>query len=254
MLRACWPSVLACLLAWAGPGKAQDVRIVHLDRGPFLAPGPTGPVGLLADRLRTILEQAGLAVEFRAVPPARLLHEIETADRPVCAAGWGRTPERERFAWFSRPLYFGTRTVAVVHQSAYATVRADPSLTAALSTPGLIVAALRTFSHGSYIDGLLRTSPNVDWTGSTTADMVRRVAAGRNHVLIAPRETIEEVKREAGRQASALRVVELTDAPAPAPGALMCSLVTPLGMRERLDAAIEAVMPQIEGDRVAEKK
>jgi len=53
---------------------------------------------------RKVFEKAGIEVEFKEIPPKRILHEL-TKPQPACSPGWFKTPEREKLYLFSAAIY-----------------------------------------------------------------------------------------------------------------------------------------------------
>lgn len=96
--------VLLTLLIAAGmPAAACEKTLRWNEDPPFAMRGADGEVtGLTVDMVRENLRRMGCSVRLVEMPWARALAELE-AGRLDILPGTVRTPERERFAHFSRP-------------------------------------------------------------------------------------------------------------------------------------------------------
>jgi polar amino acid transport system substrate-binding protein len=119
MLR--WLSALACVAAYAAPAQAaQCIKTVRwYDDVPYSFKDPKGEIrGFSADLVHEVLKRMGCATQFVEMPWARALLELEVG-RLDLLPGALRKPERERFAWFSRPIN-RSPNVLFVHKKAAA--------------------------------------------------------------------------------------------------------------------------------------
>jgi polar amino acid transport system substrate-binding protein len=96
--------LLAALCSAAG---AQDcVRTARWnDDAPYFVRGENGSIrGIDADLLTEVLRRIGCRPEFEPMPWARALVELEAGRVDVVTSAF-RTPDRERFAYFSKPYH-----------------------------------------------------------------------------------------------------------------------------------------------------
>jgi len=119
MLR--WLQAMACLAACATSAQAANcVKTVRwYDDVPYSFKDPQGEIrGFSVDLMREALRRMGCTAKFVEMPWARALVELE-AGRLDILTGALRKPERERYAWFSRPIN-RSPNVLFVHKNAAA--------------------------------------------------------------------------------------------------------------------------------------
>ena len=227
--------VLCCTL----PVRATERLVVsYLDRVPFSRETPAGPVGLLVDAIAPAFRAAGIVPDYQALPPGRALQRIAEGVDVSCSLGWFRTAEREAFAWFSRPIFRDRPPVLVVYHAIAAEARQLPSFAAALQHPHWVVGVIAHFSYGEEVDQLLMTTPMLDRVVSDTLGLLRRVASGRNHLMISGPHEVASLIAHSGIAADQIRILTLPNTPPGQLRHLMCSRALPEALKVRLDRAI----------------
>jgi polar amino acid transport system substrate-binding protein len=107
-------SALACLPASAACHKV----VAWKEKTPYLQLGPDQQVhGIHADLIREALARMNCTVAFVEMPWARSMLELE-AGRIHMVPGAGSTPERAKFAWFSRPTNSAANVLFIRRQAA----------------------------------------------------------------------------------------------------------------------------------------
>lgn len=185
-----WLPALACLAACATPASAAEcVKTVRwYDDAPYSFKDPKGGIrGFSADLVREALRRMDCTAKFVEMPWARALVELE-AGRLDALPGALRKPERERFAWFSRPIN-RSPNVLFVHKNA-AAIYSINKLADLTGTPFRLGTQIGV-TYGPEFDAL---SKNPDFAARLTPLSLRKSAwkmmeAGRLDGIIADEVT-----------------------------------------------------------------
>lgn len=81
------------------------LHIVYEQRAPYVENTKNSVKGLVATPAIKALEKAKINYILKEKPSKRHLYEIKSNTNMMCALGWFKTPEREKFAKFTLPLY-----------------------------------------------------------------------------------------------------------------------------------------------------
>lgn len=242
-----------CPAALAPTANAGPLTLLVFDRPPYYRLKEGQPAGgFLLILAQTVFERAGVPYTVREMPPARILTTFAAEDVEACAVGWLETPERERFARFSRPIYRSTPLGAVI-RTGLAEERSSPA-----SLPRLLQQhwnwGLRVgFSYSPAIDAAFAAAPTAHVTRfSDPAIMLRLLRNGRlDATLLEPEELVWLLSQEP-QLAKNLRFVPLREAPTGVARHIMCDDAVPPQLMARLDAAIdELVGPEADRIRLA---
>jgi polar amino acid transport system substrate-binding protein len=226
----------------------EPVLVVHFHHRPpyYVDMGGSlgGTVGTVVSRA---LRQAGVRHRFELTPPKRQIQILKENLGCDCAVGWFRTPERERFARFSAPLFRG-QPMAVL-------VRADDphlpeieSLEGLLALKGMTLLVRDGYSYGTVIDGLLASlGTPMATTSAESRNMVRMIHAGRADYMFLSPEEAGPLLRAANIPQSELRLIALPGMPPGNLRYLMYSTSVPEGIITRIDEAIRRITQLEEG-------
>ena len=147
---------VAALWAVGFAAGAQGACVLEARWSPqapyWVAQPDPGPSGYLAEALRELARRRGCELRFVEMPWARGIAEMR-AGRVDLMAGAVRTPEREAFAWFSRPMN-RSPVVLVLRASVPRTVRI-PTLAALAETTlsiGVQPGAVYSAEYGRLLD------------------------------------------------------------------------------------------------------
>lgn len=143
-----------CIL---GPGLvwAQCVKTVRwYDDAPYSYKASDGEVvGLNADLVRAALKGMRCEAQFVELPWARALRELELGRLDILPGAF-RTPERDKFAYFSRPV---NRSPNVLFIAKRAMGHYKPKTLADLSGTGFRMGAQIGVAYGADYDALIKT-------------------------------------------------------------------------------------------------
>lgn len=232
--RACilpvWALSAACAAA-----PVLEMHVVH--RPPFLVVGPHQQFsGSLVEPTLMALDKAQIAVKWREVPALRQLVMLRENSEKFCSVGWYKTPEREKIAKFSNPVYQDGPWVAVVTSRFPATAA---TVSEVLSDTKLKVLVKDGFVYGRYLDekfSAMRATRMV--SVGDMPQLFRMMEAGRADILFVPREEAEYYLVQGRLRAGALRILTFPEMPHGYFRYLMCSRQVDDSVLARFNAAL----------------
>ena len=200
------------------------------------------PVGTYLETAVAAVEKAGLPYTLQAVTQPRLMAQIASGQPNYCAVGIFRTPERERSARFSQPIYRTPRFVVIGSHSKEAAFRQHKSFVAVVGDPGLKMGMIEGYSHGNTLDPVIaKMHGNIERYVGTFDQGFAKLAAGRFDYLITfPQEFDSWLTRSGTSPALFLRL-DFPDLLDGVPRHVMCSRAVAEATMQRLDAGIAAL-------------
>jgi uncharacterized protein (TIGR02285 family) len=207
----------------AGSARGQDIVIEYQVRAPYTFVVGGRLTGLLGDRVMVALAAAGVPFKLAEVPPSRQLADLRDDVAPVCAIGWFKTPERERFARYSRPLY-RDQAIAVLTRVTNSRVVAVDKIEPLLAARDLTLGVRANYSYGTFLDERIAAfKPVRHITEATTVQMILQLVGERfDYMFIGPEEASAAIA-EAGVGAAQLVLHPLSDMPPGEQRYLLCS-------------------------------
>lgn len=154
--RTSWHRVLAVLamLLFTQPAMAEECRkaVRWNDDPPYFSRSVSGQVeGINADLITEILQRIGCKPVFQEMPWARALLELESGRLDVLPGAF-KTPEREKFAYFSNPI---NRSANVLFMSKQANAAYHFERLADMAQTDFRLGAQIKVSYGADYDALL---------------------------------------------------------------------------------------------------
>lgn len=195
--------------------------------------------GVCVEPVKRALEAAGLPHQWILTPPLRQLRCLQLREEEAHAGvGWFRTPERERWARFSKPIYQDGPWVAVMRRSEgtrFNVVAASELL----RIPGLRVLVKGGYRYGAWLEGLWqRYQVRRDVSPTDMLRLLECVAAGRADCVFLAREEAEVLLNLSAHLRDALQMIALTDSPAGPTRHVMFGVGVPVDWVERFDRAL----------------
>jgi len=238
--------LVLCLMAAPLPAWADDgggtLLVVHLEFPPYYYTTSTGqPEGFLLRKTANILRVAGIKPRFQSMPAKRIL-QLMRSEEPVCSIGWFRTPQREQYAQFSRPIYRNKPLEVLYLISNEGIWHNRHALADILADRSISLGVLEGYSLGTAVDeAIARTRPGMARVNGDYAQLVRMLAMERfDCILVAPEEK-DSLIRVNGLPPDIFASRPLPDIPSGNERHLMFSRGVPADVVERINLAIEAV-------------
>lgn len=234
---------LAIALLACAPGSfvfaqpAEPLTVYYNERPPYMeAVSPQDVRGLTATPAARAFAAAGIPMRWVELPSNRQLASIQANRVAACALGWFRTPEREAFARFSKPLYQDAPPVVLANADVAINAR---TLEALLARRDLMLLVKDGYSYGPRIDAAIqRLDPPRSATTVESVQMAQIVARHHADYMIAGEEEAAALMRTLGPAAAHLQVARLSDMPPGERRHLMCSKRVPEALMQRLNVAI----------------
>ncbi|WP_285907917.1 substrate-binding periplasmic protein [Pseudodesulfovibrio pelocollis] len=234
--------ISASLFATPAGAGGSTLLVVHLEFPPYYYTTSSGqPEGFLLRKTANIMRLAGIKPEFQSMPAKRIL-QVMHSDEPVCSIGWFRTPQREQFAKFSRPIYQNKPLVALHLVRNAGFFRDKHTLADILADPFISMGALEGYSLGTAVDeAIAKARPGMGRVNGDYAQLVRMLAMERFLcILVAPEEK-DSLIRVNGLPPDIFASKPLPDIPLGNVRHLMFSRGVPDSFIARIDQAIEAM-------------
>lgn len=236
-LIGAWPA-----LVW---GNHDPLHLSFPENPPLAFSNGTGvPRGRFIDALNQRSGAAGLKLSYESRPAKRILAEVRADRAPICSLGWFKTPERETFAKFSRPIY-RDRGVTIVSSLPASTYTGITSLQQLLGRGTWRIGAISGLSYGADVDRILAANATMVERPTVTVDqMLRIVSAGRVPLAVVAEEHLNWFLEHEGGDTKLVRL-SLSDLPKTGPQRfIMCSRRTPDDLIKAIDALIgEGLVP-----------
>lgn len=231
-------AAMFCLLpvaAWAN----DAITVNYNERPPYLVPAPDGSAtGLTGTPAANAFKAAGIAVTWAKVPTNRQMSAVKEDQGMHCAVGWFKTPEREQFAKFTKPIY-RDKPWLVLANTKYS-VKQGTKLEDALTAKGVRVLTKESFSYGQYIDELLaKTKPNITVSNGSTSQMLQLINDGSVDFMFVSEEEAEFLVNQAGLSMKNFRQIRFPDMPNGGERHIMCGKNVPDDVIARLNKGIK---------------
>ncbi len=222
-----WVGSFNLLAEPATPACQQGIHILYHERIPYMQLTPRGITGLTASVVSDAFQLAGVNTVWKEIPPKRQLQRIKS-DRPCeCALGWFKTPERERYAKYSLPIYQDKPQVALVKSSNYQFTDGQ-TLPEVLSNPNLKLLVRDGYSYGQFIDEKLRQyHPSTKKVAYDNFKMLELIYYRRyDYFFIAPEE-IKKLIQASAFQYQDFKSISFSDIPHGEKRYLICGMGVP---------------------------
>ncbi len=198
-----------------GGEPSQGSIIIHYhERPPYYIRQGSGVGGIIGDRINFVFEQAGIPLTWQISPAKRQLRIIKKNGGREGAAGWFKTPEREAFAKFSRPIYQDRPTIALARADREL-IQTGGTLAGTLADARLHLLRKDSYSYGSFIDGLLdRFQPKQTVTTADNIGMLKMIHTHRADYFFIAQEEAEDLLSRADLPAMDFKKIVFSDMPA----------------------------------------
>lgn len=144
------------LLLWSVYLDAASLEIVYEERIPYIQVSTKSIEGLVATPIMNALTQANIEYQLKQKPSKRHLYEIKANQKPLCAIGWFKNPDRETFGKFTLPLY-QDKAMGIVARNDRKTEFSGASIDT-LFEKEYSVLTKASYSYGKFLDDKLKES------------------------------------------------------------------------------------------------
>lgn len=133
---------------------AFALEIDYEERIPYIQKNKSEIKGLVATPAINALKNSGINYDLKEKPSKRHLHEIKSNQKPICALGWFKNPERETFAKFSKALY-QDQPMGIIIRKQESPIFEHKELKEILTIPKRLLTKA-SYSYGTYVDSKVK--------------------------------------------------------------------------------------------------
>ncbi|ADU63161.1 extracellular solute-binding protein family 3 [Pseudodesulfovibrio aespoeensis Aspo-2] len=226
----------------AGDGGQVRLLVCHLEFPPYYFTNSLGePDGFLLRKTDAVLRAAGIEPVYQSMPAKRILELLHSKD-PVCSIGWFKTPHRESFAKFSKPIYRNQPLCALALKENVFKLEGRDSLAQILADETIVLGVLEGYSLGADVDDLIaRARPGMKRVNGDYPQLVRMLAMERfTCILVAPEE-VESLLQMTRLDRDLFTCKGLVDVPTGNARHLMYSMGVPDRIVARIDELLAAM-------------
>jgi polar amino acid transport system substrate-binding protein len=196
--------------------------------------------GLLIRIAGDILTRAGIEYQFKGVPQKRLVDNVRANKEPICALGLFKTPERELFAVYSKPIYQNKPTGVLIVRARADAFTAFKSVKELTASTTLTLGYIDGFSYGNDLDKMIAiANGNKDARVNSPVNMVAMLNGRRFDYMFAYQEEYEALANAAGVDPAKLQLLSFPDISEGNKRYFMCSRSVPKDILNRIDLAIQ---------------
>jgi polar amino acid transport system substrate-binding protein len=218
-LTAIWGSLVVAASAAQGEGV---ISLNFYERPPYMVQQGDGDArGLTADPAAAAFKKAGIAFRWQLSPAKRQLAQIENGQGLECGIGWYKTPERERFAKFTVPIYRDKPTVALARPGFKSS---ETTLATVVANPAVRVLMKGGLTYGQDVQRIMATAKaNVQVVTGEQFTLARMVDAARADFMFSPQEEAGILVNSPELGSNSLRVLTFSDVHEGDTRHIMCS-------------------------------
>lgn len=237
-MRGIWLFSFALVASGGASARAEELlRLLYHERPPYQSLVANEVRGITADPATAALRSAGVPFVWVEVPAARQVATIQSGRDLSCLVGWYKTPERVRYARFTRQIY-KARPTAALGRADDARLARITGIDALLSDPNLLLLVKSAYSYGDFLDDkIAQLKPRKYETTVENNLMFLQIARRRGDYMFVAAEEGELALRTMP-EAADLAMYPIPDMPEASPRHIMCSMAVPQSLIERIDAVI----------------
>ncbi len=132
--------------------KAEDSLIIaYEERVPYVEKYSDSIKGLVATPIIKALQYSKIKYELKEKPSKRHLYEIEANINKMCAVGWFKNTQREKFAKFTLPLY-QDMPLGIISRKENENILKNIPIDKLLKNRNLSLLSKASYSYGSFLD------------------------------------------------------------------------------------------------------
>jgi polar amino acid transport system substrate-binding protein len=231
--------IFLSLLAPVLPALAEDpVVVLYSERPPFMTKRTDGSLaGIAAGPAIASFTKASIPVEIREASPNRRLASIKENSEAVCSVGLYKTPEREAYARFSKPVSRDGKMIALANS--HFRFKEPFNIDNLLSDPDITVLVKQHIFYGPFLDAKFdkMKSKKIDSTAEYS-QLLRLIKIGRAQLIFLPEEEAQFYLKEAGYATNDFKIFKFPEMPMGELRYVMCSLKVGESIMQRLNKGI----------------
>jgi len=234
------------LVSFVSVSVAEECAKINLhynERPPYLVPHGNSVTGLTADPAAKAFEKAGISFQWQATPAKRQTATFQENTGCDCGVGWFKNSEREKFAFFTSPIYKDKPQVAIV-RSDETRIKDGSKLEDVLSNKDIKLLVKDGYSYGAVLDEkITKFGKSLQKTTAENINMIKMVAVKHvDYFILAPEEA-DSLVTAAGFKMAEFKLINFSDMPEGNYRYIMCSKKVGEAAINKLNAALAEVAP-----------
>ena len=224
---------------------AEPLTVSYFERPPYYFTSKAGIAeGFLVERTKKILQTANIDAQFLSLTPNKINYIIRYAATPHCSIGWFKTPERELFAKFTKPIYQNKPLVLLTTREKQKQLNNGKTLAQIFSNKELVFARMGSFSYGAYVDQLLeKLTPRSQFYSKRQTDLLLSLHTNQASYMLAAPEEIQQMIIAAELPEDEFVSITLEEIPHGNFRYLMCGHAVSDNLIKKLNSAIKEIYP-----------
>jgi polar amino acid transport system substrate-binding protein len=239
MMKATAFAHILLLILLPGSAVAQStLKLQIVELPPYMiVTANNGVSGMVVDPVLAAFKKMEIPVEWQVVPAVRQLQQIKESKERLCSVGWYKTPEREKFAKFSKPILRDSAYVGMTNAS-YNPVN-GASVDAILEDSRIEVLVKSGFAYGDFLDqkfATMKAKRQVSY--GDMPQILKMIAARRADITFLPWNEVQYYIDIGLINKSQINIITFRDMPIGYNRYLMCSRNVEDALIERFNAAL----------------
>jgi polar amino acid transport system substrate-binding protein len=227
----------------AQTSSTDAITLPWTERKPFQFIDTDGKLkGLLFELGQSIFAEAGVPMKWVNVPALRIGRTMAMDNERICLVGWFRTPEREKIAKISLPIYRDHPQVGVARADSH--LNGERSLSSVMEDNSVRLIVKQGYSYGVYLDALIAARKN-EGVANVVGDHARILTMlqwGRADLIFLTQEEVDYYSAENHHFTDEFKVISFKDMPAGNQRHIICSKQVSDATMDKLNAAIRSAM------------
>lgn len=235
-------SLSACVFTCSALADAP-IMLLYSERPPFMHKQPDGTLGgITATPAIQAFTKATIPFELREASLARRLLDIKENKRRVCSMGFYKTPERESYARFSKPVSQDSRMIGLAN--AKLNVATGVSVDVLLQREDVSVLIKESISYGPYLESQFnKMKARRISTAAEYAQLFELIKRERAQLIFMPEEEAQFYLKRANYSVTDFKLIQFAGMPAGEHRYIMCSMQVDEAVLNQLNTAIDRSRP-----------
>ena len=233
-----WLTAALLLLTCSAVAGETPIPLQYTERPPYITRAPDGTVsGISALSAMRAFEQANIPYTLQFMSAKHQIVNLQANEAALCSIAWYKTPEREAFAKFTKPISQDSPTIALANVK----FQAPPNATIEnlLANPDTRILLKQSVVYGRYVETKLSSAKaQLMRSYDEYETIVKAIRNGRADLTFATEEEADYYTKHLGYPIAAFNVIRFSDVPPGEYRHILCSKKVPDAIINRLNAAL----------------
>ena len=199
------------------------ITLNYIERPPYLVKSGNSVEGLSGTPTERAFKQAEIPFEWKEISTASHLRLIEANTGCDCIVSYFKTPEREKYAKYTVPIYQDQPHIAVAWADNQK-LMSDGTVEMALKNPEIILEVKKDWSYGKFLDSkIAQYHPKTDETIGDNAQILKKIYAKRADIFFTTPAEADAVITVSGFSRQDFKYITFRDVPIGENRYILCS-------------------------------